>query len=78
MLSAEECRRRARECVELAQGAREPTRAMLLKLAANWLTLADGATSYSFNQSSPENADQSSNQIAKRDDGEGSSETPHG
>jgi hypothetical protein len=78
MLSADECRRRARECLEHAQGAREPTRAMLLKLAASWLNLADDVTSYPSNQSSPENADQSSNPIAKRDDGEGSSETPHG
>jgi hypothetical protein len=41
MYSAEDCRERARQCVERAQSARESERPMLLKLAQEWLVLAD-------------------------------------
>ena len=41
MLSAEDCRQHANECVELAQAVGEPEKPKLLKLALDWLTLAD-------------------------------------
>jgi hypothetical protein len=53
MLSAEECRKRAADCVEQAQGAPEAVRAQLLKLAQNWLVLADDAMPKKTGQNSP-------------------------
>ena len=41
MLSAEDCRQHANECVELARAVSEPEKPKLFKLAAAWLTLAD-------------------------------------
>ena len=41
MYSVEECRRKAEACVANAQSAHDPERAKLLKLAADWLALAD-------------------------------------
>ena len=43
MLSAEEYRKFAEECVRLAQAARSHQRAALLRMAETWLTLADEA-----------------------------------
>ena len=44
MLSAEECRQHAKECVELAHAVGERQAAKLLKLAETWLALADEAS----------------------------------
>ena len=44
MLSAEECRQHAKECVELAQAVGERQKPKLLKLAEHWLALADEAS----------------------------------
>ena len=41
MATAEECRRRAQECVEFAQSARDIDRRTFLQLAETWLKLAD-------------------------------------
>jgi len=41
MYSVEQCRKRAETCVEQAQSASGPARATLLKVAAEWLALAD-------------------------------------
>jgi len=41
-----ECRKRAQECVELAQTARDTDRPKYLQLAKQWLQLADDAVSY--------------------------------
>jgi hypothetical protein len=43
MLSAEDCRQRATECMELARAVGELQKAKLLKLAEAWLALADEA-----------------------------------
>ena len=40
--SAVEYRKRADECIELAQRANEPNRVRLLEIAQAWLTLAGG------------------------------------
>ena len=40
MLSTLDCRKRAQECVEMAQTMREPERGKLLHLAQSWLVLA--------------------------------------
>ena len=42
MTSAVEYRKRADECMELAQTASEPNRAKLLEVAQAWLSLAGG------------------------------------
>ena len=42
VLSNDECRKRAQECIEKAQSAREPDKSKLLHLARCWLILADG------------------------------------
>ena len=41
MYSVEQCRKKAADCVEQAQSAKNPERAKLLKLANDWLMLAD-------------------------------------
>jgi len=41
MYSVEQCRKKAEACVKQAQSAREPERAALLKIAQDWLALAD-------------------------------------
>ena len=43
MRSVEEYRKRAQECMELAQRAREPDRSMLVRLAEAWVSMADHA-----------------------------------
>jgi hypothetical protein len=43
MSGAEDCRQRAKECVEMAQAAGEPQKVKLLALAEAWLALADEA-----------------------------------
>jgi hypothetical protein len=46
MQTSEECRKRAQECVELAQTATEPNRQALLQLAQFWLVFADEKSGY--------------------------------
>ena len=41
MMAPDEYRKRAQECVELAQNMREPQRTQLLQIAQAWLSLAD-------------------------------------
>ena len=41
MTTAEQCRKRAKECVEFAQSARATDRRKFLELAEAWLNLAD-------------------------------------
>jgi len=41
MTTAEQCRKRAKECVEFARSARERDRPKFLELAEAWLNLAD-------------------------------------
>ena len=41
MMTADEYRKPAQECVELAQKMREPQRMQLLQIAQAWFSLAD-------------------------------------
>jgi hypothetical protein len=43
VMTPDECKKRAQECVEIAQTCRAPQREKLLQLAEAWLKLADGA-----------------------------------
>jgi hypothetical protein len=42
MMTANECRQRAQECIDAAQRAREPERVKLLQIADAWIKLANG------------------------------------
>jgi hypothetical protein len=44
LMTAEECRARANECIDLAEGADKTAREQLLKMAEAWLKLAATAT----------------------------------
>jgi hypothetical protein len=43
-MTAEQCRTRAEECRKLAQTASDPQRSEYLKLAQDWLALAETGT----------------------------------